>query len=624
MQEWLADLLKSNYSEAIDILHDDFKIWCENLLLIPDKESGDDIPFRFLPQQDRVWEVIREIKKKAERWKVRILKARQQGLTTEILALDLWEAWKKRNRNSYVLTDRDELTEEKFIMLKNFYYGLPPELRPAHHLDNRGILYLNSKDKLGLNSKIRMGTVKSKNKGVGMTVYLLHLAEYARYFEITNVSQLMTDLLKAMPKSQAAGVIIETTAYPGGFEKEWFEDKTWTDVFIPFIADPGYRRKLPYRDYAFPLQESEEMDTPEWHYGDEREEYGLIRNALKEWKPKVYSEERMMDPEVDRQLDHEVYECLAFRRWAIDDECGGKKSLFRRDYPVIADQAFDHVGKFVFDRQRLKAQEQLVIAEPPSPIISVERPLRLSYSPPTDYTGSWWRDCLRETSTGPIYLYLKPRVGQTFVLGGDTSEGYLNSDDFSIRALLCPQRIECLAYDGIMDPYDYADMMYAISMMLNYAMIGIERNASGLTAIRRLQDNNIHYPIPNMYRKKILDRIGAQPEMRYGWHSNSNTKPLMVVDLRKKWERGELTIVHPLTFEEMQHYCELPEGKEKFGGIGMKDDGVSALMIANMMSDELYFHTNKRQEHHGQTLNDMINNHRVSQSFKPWGGINNA
>ncbi len=620
MQEWLIDHLRSKPKDGLELLHNDFKVWCSNLLTIPDKNTGNDIPFDFLPAQDRTWEVIKKLRTRIERWKLRVLKARQQGLTTEILAYDLWEAWKKKNRNSLMLTDRDELTEEKFLMLKNFYYELPDGnppgiyLKPAHKLDNRGILYLQSKDgKMGLNSKIRVGTVKSKNKGVGMTVYLLHLAEYARYHELTNVTQLMTDLLKAMPKTGEASVIIETTAYPGPFEQEWYNDKSWVNLFIPFTADPGYRKKY----NGFKLTESEED-----RYGNELEEVKLIRKTLVEWFPGRYNEAKLMDPEVAIVLQQEVMDALAFRRWSIDDECGGDKNLFRRDYPLTADQAFHHVGRYVFPVELLKAQQAEIAVDPPSPIISVLSPLRLNFTPPRDFDQGWWKTALRESPTGPIYVYIKPQPGLKFSGGADPSESNFDSDDNALRFLLCPQRIEACAFDGRMDIYDFADMIYALSMYFNYSLLVVERNAIGVATIKRLQDPNIHYPVANLYRKKVLDRIAAQPEMRYGWHSNANTKPFMVGDTKKHMERGELLLVHPKTYEQAYHYQELPDGG--YEGIACKDDGIMALMLASMGASEVHTFMNTRQEDHGQTLNYYINLHHGMSAFKPFGGISNS
>ncbi|KKM04393.1 hypothetical protein LCGC14_1764760, partial [marine sediment metagenome] len=155
----------------------------ENLFHIPDKD-GNDVPFKLNPAQRHL----------DENWGGRdiIPKARQEGVSSYILARYTAACLKKRNVRAVVISHDQESTQR---MLQKVKYFLREIRGPQAQISNM------SANLIGLpkmNSTFYIGTAGSRKFGRGDTISHLHCSEYAFW---PNAKELMTGLVQAVPLS---------------------------------------------------------------------------------------------------------------------------------------------------------------------------------------------------------------------------------------------------------------------------------------------------------------------------------------------------------------------------------------------------------------------------------------
>ena len=141
-----------------------------------------------------------------------ILKARQFGFSTLILAALFLDTVSVPNTQSVVIAHDVESTERLFQMVKRFYRLLPDECRPAIRTSNRRELSFEE-----LDSYFYVGTAGSGNYGRGGTINNVHGSEVAFW---PDAEEIVSGLLEAVPA--AGNVFLESTA---NGQNNWFHDE---------------------------------------------------------------------------------------------------------------------------------------------------------------------------------------------------------------------------------------------------------------------------------------------------------------------------------------------------------------------------------------------------------------
>lgn len=228
-----------------------------------------------------------------------ILKARQQGLSTLIEALNLWWAIFHRGFKGLVLTHLDSATQELFEMTRRYYDHLPDFFKPRAYRDS--VHELNFR---GIDSAIKTATAGSRNAGHGSTFQGVHWSEVSRS---KNQLDMVKGVLQTVPLEQGTFVFLESTANGLGdfFHESWLGavrgDNGYEPVFYAWFETPEYR--LSAEDIDFTTEEREYQAL-----------YGID----------------------DEQL--------AWRRYKILNMSGGSDAanlkMFREQYPSTPDEAF--------------------------------------------------------------------------------------------------------------------------------------------------------------------------------------------------------------------------------------------------------------------------------------------
>lgn len=457
-----------------------------------------------------------------------ILKARQEGISTLILALFTLDFIMKENIRCVVISHEIGATQKLFDKVKFFLEGMkktfPGELPFELKYNSRHELVNKTK-----NSVFYIGTAGSKTFGHGDTIHNLHVSELSRW---PNQDTLMVGLMQAVPRG--GRIIVETTANGVGnyfynlWKKAGSTGSTFRRHFLPWFALSEY--KLPLTDGFEPDEDEQELQNA----------YGLS------------------------------HEQLNWRRWKIS-EMGGDMDHFAEQFPSNAEEAFIVSGNPIWAPSLLKWY--LHHCEK-APLIG-------------NLIGSY-QAFLDPNPKGYLKVWKEPKVGHSYVVGADVAEGIevdsseTNKEkqrDYSAAVVMDRNTAEIVAiWHGHITGDQYGRQLDLLGRYYNNAILGVEKNFQGLAPLIMLRDLN--YP-RIYYREKIgLSSDKSTPEM--GWRTDRFTRPMMIDEL-SKWLREKRIIIYDEELVgEMMGFVRYPDGQGR-AATNAFDDRVIALMIAVQM-----------------------------------------
>jgi len=285
----------------------------------------------------------------------------------------------------------------------------------------------------------------------------------------------------------------------------------------------------------------------------EHEEYTLPMNGM----PYLLPDKRERDWNLTQEQIH-------FRRQMHER----LKAAFFVEYPETEEDAFAQSGANVFNGKK---------------IVVLAREAR-GLEGPVEQTDKY-------------KIWELPQKGHVYVMGSDVSEGLGEGADvdYSAFKILCVTcRREAMAYKcriGI-DAY-YRDIA-TFGFRYNTCLVGVERNNHGHAVILGLREISKY---PNLFiedekRTRIIQSLKKEkPKPKYGWHTTTITKPLMIDQLKiaieGDSEEDENTFQPEYTIYDTEFLNEcltFQKDGVKLGAIsGKHDDTVIASAIALQM-----------------------------------------
>ena len=520
-----------------------FKVIREGLLKIKTKAGTyetftlNPIQKKLLDQLEADWFASRPIR-------YRILKARQEGVSTLTEAILYVLAAFRPNNNALILADDIKGSNYLFDMSKLYHQSLQetsPWLVPKLKKDTEKALKFA--DNL---SQIIIETGDNKEAGRKYTFRIVHISESAF---IPNIGTIKTGLNQAVPDLAETIIIEETTANGAGgdFYDGWNapqdEYSLWRNIFFAFFDNPEYSKPF----------ESEEQKQR------------LLRTLGKDFRFNEF------DGEENELIDK--FKCsleqLNWRRWAIKNKCDGDLDKFHQEYPAYPEQAFLVSGRPRFNVKIL--QKMRVVAKPPILVGYLSK------------TGDEVE--IEENNRGYLKIWEKPKEGFRYVIGGDVAEGKIQVEskkepDFSTLHVLNRHTLEQVAvWHGRIDPDLLGLEAIKLALYYNHAFIGIENNNSGLTTVTRIKRENYW----NVYFKTSYDQLSDKESLQLGWKTTTATKPLMIDELAKAIREMYIKINDEQTIRECMTYVIDDQGRTN-AQTGCFDDCVIGLAIAYQMT----------------------------------------
>ncbi len=471
--------------------------------------------------QSLIYNRIKKLRALRKPIRMIILKARQEGVSTLCEGLIFERTARFENTNSLIVAHEPESTDAIFAMSKLFYDLLPTWAKPMRRYDNKKqMVFENPEEKTrtadpGLRSRMVIATADKVKVGRGLTLHNFHGSEVAFW---KNAKDLMLSVLQAIPNLPNTSVFLESTANGFGGDGEYF-----------------YRT---VQDALAGKSEFELIFLP-WHL---MSEYSLAFTSDKE---KIKFSETLDEYERGHKAKAKLtLEQLNWRRWAIQNLCGGDVDKFKQEYPATIEEAFVASSKAVIPKQYVEAQSKFTRA-----------PIR---------------------KLDDILIYEEPNPRHFYSLGADPSEG-IGQDDSAITVIDKMTGREVGSYVGQIQPDLFAKKIKQTAELFNDALAVIEINNHGLAVINALKTE-----YSNLYQRTVFDKVTNTKRKELGWKTTQTTKPLMVDDFIAGLRDEEIGLSNPMTVSQMMTFVHTNESNRYGMGAetGQKDDCLISAMLA--------------------------------------------
>lgn len=491
----------------------DFYRYCKNNLKIKDKHSRI-IPFvPNTPQRVLIDYVLLCIKEKRP-VKTIILKARQMGLSTAVEAIIYWWTSTNKNINSVIIGHEESSSKNLYMMFRRYYDNTNPLFKPTVRYNTRTDLSFERFDdtgkQVGLGSSIKTATAGNRAAGRSDTINTLHCSELGEW---ENGEELVASLLETVPDEEVMDkpsmMFLESTAKGRGnyFHKEFVAAVKGLNNFEPFFF-PWWILDTYERDFDVPLGKTTEYED-------------FLIDLMKKGHT-VAGQTIHVDPA------HIPAKIHFYRRKAKNFESTPER--LPQEYPSTWQEAFIASGKNVFNT--LSLQEMEKDAQPveeteyykliPGELHEQYTLERVPFEPnekPEDFTYK-----------APLKIWVHPKPGHEYVIGGDVAEG-LKRGDYSVAEVVDIATMQTVArWRGHIDPDKFGEIVGALGAYYNYALVGVEVNNHGLTTIQKLRDTFY----TNLYKRdRGYDEDFEEPTSNLGWKTDVRTKRIMIDDLIK-------------------------------------------------------------------------------------------
>ncbi len=436
------------------------------------------IPLKPNDTQVSINEIIKDLQKQGKPIRLWILKARQEGVSTDIEAIIYSYTSQRANVNSLIMADEKDHANNLFEMSKLYHEMLEKEhpfLAPKLKKSNEKKLEFE-----GIHSQIIIATAENLEAAKSHTFQLVHLSECAFFRALKAI---MSDLNQTVPDLPGTMIIGETTANGmEDFYDEWIraiQGKTsWIPVFIPWFALP---------EYSMPLQNGEFYPIKGINFDTDMSEYSF------------FNQEKELKKEYDL-----TDEQLNWRRYAIINKCNGDLTIFNREYPACWQDAFQTSGKNFFNNQAMAKQIK-------------HRPIKTGeiFQEQMDYT-------FRSLPEGRIKIYETPKKQEQYIVTIDASEA-VGQDEGSIYVHNVRLNQTAAVVNGQYPPEDLAHMGIMIANYYNKCMIAPENKGYGYMVCQQISKK-----YGNIYRRKKTKDGGQDETEELGFNTNLITRPEML------------------------------------------------------------------------------------------------
>ena len=476
-----------------------------------------------------------------------ILKGRQQGFTTLITAIQLCNAIVSRNFSGFTLANADDNTKSIFNdKARMVYERLPDLLKPHEKFNSKKELFFDK-----LNSSWRIATA-TKEVGRSKTLNFIHYSEVA-FFEVS-----LADLQSSIGETATADCfsVYETTANGYNEAKDLWDKGSCINLFYEWWRTPEYRST----DYEY-----------------------LEKNKDDKWL------QERLKLLAEKGLDKEQLAWYAKKYDSYID-----KEKIKQEYPISAQEAFLSSGECIFDKDKVANQYERV---------KDLQPLKtgyFKYKKEREIVKNSEGEELDETITikdiewvddihGYIRIYEEPLTRTKdgavthkapYTIGGDTSG--LGIDFYTAQVINnMTRKVAAVLHKQSMDDDHYAEQLYCLAQRYHEALIGVEVNYS-LQPTKYLAEK-LKYS--NLYVREQLDHIKQVIVKRFGFETNSKTRPVILSDLQALIREDVTILEDAATLKEMLTFVKNDKGRAE-AMEGFHDDLVMALAIANFISSQ--------------------------------------
>ena len=569
-------------------LHD-FPYWAATCCYIKCKGGGDDILFTLNRPQRKLVATLEEMRRNEQPIRLILLKARQWGGSTCVQIYMSWlQLVMKSGLNSLIVAHQHSATAEirdMFMRMIDRYplhmldfeenetekeggKGRKRRRKPVKRTENAGPGAFRVK---AGNFKVKVGSAERPDSCRGGDYSLVHCSEVA----IWKKTRLKTP--EDMFRAACSGVLLrpmtmilmESTANGTGnfFHTEYEAAKRGESQFQPlFIA------WFEIEQYSMPFKEGE------------REEFAL---RLLEGRRAESALSQREQPGAYLWWLWEKGATLEAIHWYVNERAKyADHAQMASEYPSDDIEAFVHSGARVFDRYRVENLRegctlQAVRGEISGDMPSGKKSLKnLRFAEDRFGCLQMWRDRFYDSEP-------ETRITNRYIAVVDIGGRSANADwsvivVFDRYPMLTGNGPEVVAqWRGHADFDMLAWNAARIAAYYDNALLVIESNTLETHDRERLVEgdqshfllNQLREAYPNLYaRKQKPEDIRQGAPLKYGFHTNVATKPMIISNLVKVVREGLYTERDELCLDEYLTYEQRPDGS--YGAISGKHDDI--------------------------------------------------
>lgn len=473
-----------------------------------------------------------------------IPKARRTGISTIIEAVAYVLCILQDNTNAIIVANKLVNSDNIFDMTKIYHEKLLPVFRPAVKRSNKKELLFGD-----IHSIIVVDSAENKDVGQSWAFQIIHLSEVA-YF--SNAVKITTGLFQTIPDNMFSLVVLESTGNGVG---GYFYD----------IVRGAEQGKNDYKLFFFA-----------WH--EKPENTMALERPIRMESSGQYGNEIAIKERYDLSDEQ-----MNWRRYTIKNKCNNNLQTFLQEHPANLDECFQASGVNAFDIEKLNLIEKDtrpyryrgILTEEDNKVIFREdingwldiweQPVHGwhdRYNLSLDTGGVWERtpkDC-SDWSVGII---------RDRILKQDIAQFHIHAPAYLVaeRTLLLGRY------------YDTAKITPEINKWIN------ETDDVGEPVLNIIRDN-----YPNLYYRKTYDKKAKEWKKQIGFHTNKQTKKLLIQKMSEIIDNYELLGEHINDIEiikELKMYISNDETGTFEATEGEKDDRVMSYAINLLTSAEM-------------------------------------
>lgn len=571
----------------------DFEYWAATCVYIKPKGGGPDILFKLNRSQRRLVAALETMRREGRPIRLIMLKARQWGGST---CVQLYMAWLQlmhmTHLNSLIMAHQAGATDVILDMFRRMFEHYPdwllhedgtPGSDPAdYEYDESDIRNKKKRKEKKLKStgrsrssyliaerdcRIKLGTAQRPDASRGDDYNLIHCSEVALWpsTQTKNPEQTIRAITSGVVWEPMTMIVLESTANGTGnyFHREYEAAKRGESTFEPLFV-PWYEIK---------------------HYSMELADPKAFATMLLEGKENTSADSERREPGQYLWSLWEAGATLEAINWYINErlKCTDHGDM-ASEYPSDDVEAFTHSGARVFNPYKIEA------------LRAGCRMPELGGELEGDYTyGLRSLEHIRfvPSETGALAIWEKPEKPP---YGRDYLNRYLvvvdvggrsPKSDWSVIAvfdrfdMITGGRPKIVAqWRGHTEMHLLAWNAARIATYYNEALLVIESNTVETRGNRQQSDSDQTISIfqelretdLDLYSRQVYpDTVGSQKSVRYGFHTNSSTKPLIIAGLIKAIHEGLYVERDEECLSEYSTYEKRPNGS--YGAIeGAHDD----------------------------------------------------
>lgn len=497
------------------------KRWRMEHLYMIKTENSRLIKFAFNEVQEALWKYAEARQHRG--LNIIIDKSRKQGVSTFWLIYYLDDTLFTPNTTSFMMAHTRDDVQKLFKIVKLAYTKCPGKFKlesgkiwykPSAKYDNKNELTFND-----INSTIYVGL---ENRGD--TINNLHISEAAH---IKDAEKRITATLGAVPENGRSNTTIESTANGVG---DWFQE-TYSE------CEPG---SGPYDSFFFG-----------W--------WQKAKNYIHPLPDYTPSKEVLHKADIVKAQNNVELTPGQMCWW--DKTKSKQKKKMDQEHPTTAEESFLTSAGMVFDAEAMK---NIV---PRTPIL--RRAIKVE-------TKEQKEDGTSKIVHATFYadIFVEPKPGRRYVLGGDPSEGV--GGDSSVAEIIDAVTLEQVGEfkSDVIKPAQFAVVVDNLARYYNNALAAVERNNHGHLVLDRLKDI-----YGNIFVRVVLDEKTQKKTKKIGWETNSATRDLILDELEQLVVDLSVKINSAILKSEMLTFVSDDTGRRE-AKQGKHDDTIIAFAIA--------------------------------------------